>query len=103
MLSLLVERCPLPKRITLPFIVQGEPPYRGLVERKREREREREREFPCPDGWGRQLCQLGSPTLSVGVLVQPPPKSYVAEWPSCSVPICHALSVRERACIDKYV
>jgi hypothetical protein len=36
-MSLLIERCPLPKRMILPFIVQGGPPYRGSSgERERE-------------------------------------------------------------------
>jgi hypothetical protein len=39
-MSLLLERCPFPKRMTLPFIVQVGPSLQGAG-RKRERERER--------------------------------------------------------------
>jgi hypothetical protein len=42
-MSLLMERCPFPKQMTLPFMVQGGPPYRGPgISREREKEKERE-------------------------------------------------------------
>jgi hypothetical protein len=74
-MSLPAERCPFPIPMTLPFIVQGGPSLKGLVEKRKEREREREREFSCPAGQGYQLCQSGPPTPLVGVLVRPPPMS----------------------------
>jgi hypothetical protein len=75
------------------FIVQGGSFLQGASRKKREREREREREITCPAGRVHQFCQLGPPTPSVGVLVRPSPMSCVTEWPSCSIPIRHALSV----------
>jgi hypothetical protein len=61
--------------------------------RKRLLERER---VPSPAGRGRQLCQSGPPTLSVGVLRRPPSKSCVVEWLSCLVPARRTLSVGGR-------
>jgi hypothetical protein len=68
-MSLLLERCLFPKRMTLPFIVQGAPSLQGdwyVVGGEREREREREC-FRAPSvgvvsfvSRDRQLCQSES-------------------------------------------
>jgi hypothetical protein len=44
-------------------------------------------------GWGRQLCQLGPPTLSVGVLHHPPSKSYIIKWLSRLFPVRRTPSI----------
>jgi hypothetical protein len=85
---------PLPKWMTLPFIVQGGPSLWGVgrkKERDRDTQRERERESPYPAGQDRELYQPGSLTPSVGVLLRPLPKS-------CVMDCCLVLSLYVMLC-----